>query len=392
MLRGFALFGVLLVNMYNFGATDPIYTGLADRVSFSVMRAFLETKSWRLFSFLFGLGFSLQWLRAEARGQPRVLRYLRRLVVLFLIGAAHALFYDGDILMLYAEFGLVLMVFWRVPPRLLLGIAVALLAIFPVGRAIQAYSVSQAPPVAEVEPTPAQREAKREARRRTHPYAVGSLVDVMRFNAQAVPPNPITESPFGPESQVAFLAMFLLGLYAGRRRIFGDLEANLPLVRSVFRWGFTLGLLGMAIERGLAFGWDYRIFGEARGSVPLELIGGIAFGYGSTALSMGYAGAIVLATRHPRMRRLVEPLGPVGRMALTVYLTQSLAFTTLFYGYGFGGVGRLGPFAVTVAALLIFAVQVAGCVWWVRRYRFGPVEWLWRGLTYLRLPKMRLSE
>ena len=152
--------------MYNFGASDPEYTGLADRASFSIMRAFFETKSWRLFSFLFGLGFSLQWLRAAARGQPRVLRYLRRLVVLFLIGAGHALFYDGDILMLYAEFGLVLMVFWRVPPRVLLGIAVALLAIFPVGRAAQAYSVSRAPPMAEVESTAAQREAMREARRR----------------------------------------------------------------------------------------------------------------------------------------------------------------------------------------------------------------------------------
>src|SRR5688572_25958418 len=138
MIRGFALFGVLLVNMYNFGAYSPIWTGASDRVAFSVMRFLFETKSWRLFSLLFGLGFSLHLLRAEARGSAFVPVYLRRLVALFLIGMGHALFFVGDVLTIYAELGLALLVFWRMPPRVLLGLAVALLAVFPLGRAANA--------------------------------------------------------------------------------------------------------------------------------------------------------------------------------------------------------------------------------------------------------------
>ena len=97
-MRGFALFGVLLVNMFNFGAYSIIWNGPADEVAFSVMRFFFETKSWRLFSFLFGLGFALQLIRADERGSKFAPVYLRRLIILFVIGAGHAMIYDGDIL------------------------------------------------------------------------------------------------------------------------------------------------------------------------------------------------------------------------------------------------------------------------------------------------------
>ena len=112
MVRGFALFGVLLVNMFNFGAYSPIWTDASDRAAFSVMRFFFETKSWRLFSLLFGLGFSLQLLRAHSRGSGFVPVYLRRLGALFLIGMGHALLFPADVLVVYAELGLVLLVFF----------------------------------------------------------------------------------------------------------------------------------------------------------------------------------------------------------------------------------------------------------------------------------------
>lgn len=99
------------------------------------------------------------------------------------------------------------------------------------------------------------------------------------------------------------------------------------------------------------------------------------------------AGAVLeFDQRGVRSGQFVKPLSAVGRMALSVYLTQTLAFTTLFYGYGFGRAFRLGPAVVTGWALLIFAFQIIACGWWVRRYRFGPAEWIWRALTYLRFP------
>jgi uncharacterized protein len=148
----------------------------------------------------------------------------------------------------------------------------------------------------------------------------------------------------------------------------------------------------MTVERILTVGWGYQVFGRGRIDVPLEFIGDLPFVYGSTALCFGYAAAIALMARNVRLRPIVQPLGPVGRMALTVYLTQTLAFTTLFYGYGLGQAYRMGPAAVTASAVLIYGLQILGCAWWVKRYRFGPAEWVWRGLTYMEFPRMKQNE
>ncbi len=388
MVRGFALFGVLLVNMYNFGATSIIWTAPTDQAAFSVMRFFFETKSWRLFSFLFGLGFSFQLLKAEARGGPFWPTYLRRLALLFLIGMGHTLFYDGDVLMAYAILGLLLVPFRNMSPRLLLSLAVALLAVFPVGGALKSLVSVNAPPTAVVSDL-VEAQERNEERLRTHPYAVGSITDVMVLNSEAIPPD-LHAYPLDAEGTPAYFAMFLLGLYVGRRRIVHDVEKHIPMIRSIATWGLGLGMMSMAIERVLALTWGYDIWGARGANIPLEFAGDMLFAYGSTALSLGYASGIVLLSRNVRLRRLVKPLGPVGRLALSVYLTQTLAFTTLFYGYGFGRVFQLGPAAVTGYAVLIFALQVVFCAWWVRRYRFGPVEWLWRGLTYGRFPETRI--
>jgi uncharacterized protein len=122
-VRGFALFGVLLVNMYNFGAYSPEWTALADQVSFNVMHGVFETKSWRMFSMLFAFGFALQLMKAESStGFIRI--YVRRLIILFTIGMLHALFYDGDILMEYAMLGFILILFRNVPVGALIILAV----------------------------------------------------------------------------------------------------------------------------------------------------------------------------------------------------------------------------------------------------------------------------
>jgi len=388
MVRGFALFGVLLVNMYNFGATSPVWTSTIDQAAHSVMRVFFETKSWRLFSFLFGLGFALQLLRAETFEGRFWPRYLRRLAVLFAIGMGHALIYDGDILMYYATLGVLLIPFRTAPPRLLVGLAVALLALCPVGNAVKPLLAEEARAPVESETDIAEARMGNRLLLQTHPYAVGSVTDVMKFNSHAIPPH-LTEYPFDPEGTPAFFAMFLLGLYVGRKRIAHDIEGNLPLIRAVAAWGVVLGLAGMLAERVLAFGWGYRVFGDRGANVGAEFVGDVAFAYGSTALSLAYAAGIVLLSRIGRFRWLVTPFGPVGRLALSVYLTQSLAFTTLFYGYGLGFLGRTGPAGVSEFAILIFALQVVVCSWWVRRYRYGPAEWLWRALTYLQFPPMR---
>ena len=391
MVRGFALFGVLLVNMYNFGASDPLNWGAPiDELAFSVKRFFFETKSWRLFSFLFGFGFALQMLRAEQRGASFLPFYLRRLAVLFVIGMAHALLYDGDILMYYAELGLILVLFRKVPPNVLLVVSAILIMAFPVERAVT--SLIEGPQNISSPDVRLEKARERlEERRQSHVYSVGSIGDVMAHNAQAIPPNVVTDLR-GSESALATFAMFLLGLYAGRRRIFHDVEAHRVLIQRVFVWGLSIGLLSMSGERILHLTVGYSIFSSVQEATVLQqFIGDTLFAFGSTALCLGYAAAITLAAQHDGWKRIVSPLGAVGRLALTTYIVQTLMFTTLFYGYAFGQVFRIGPATVTAYALLFFSIQIVACAWWVRRFRFGPMEWLWRTLSYLRVQPIRLQ-
>ena len=390
MVRGFALFGVLLVNMFNFGSGGFFWNEPIDELAWSVKQFFFETKSWRLFSFLFGFGFALQMIRAEERGSQFAPVYLRRLIILFAIGAAHVTIYRGDILMQYAELGLLLVLFRNVSPKLLLILSVCLLAVFPIGRAVT--SILEPIPAAPTADYSVRLEAaivEMEEYRTTHPYAVGSLREVMAENAFLK--NPFAQ-PFSSESSLAVFAMFLLGLYAGRRRIFHDITKHMKLIRRVFWWGLPIGLACMGAERVLNATTGYAVFRDQQTTVVPQFFGDVIFAYGSTLLALGYAAGITLLAQHDRGRRLLAPLGAAGRMALTVYLSGSLMFGTLFYGFAFGKAFYLGPAAVTGYAVLFFAIQIMFAVWWTNRFRFGPMEWLWRALTYLKLPPMRLEE
>ncbi len=390
MVRGFAVFGVLLVNLFGVGAYSIVWNEPGDEIAFSVMRFFFETKSWRLFSFLFGFGFALQMIRAEERGSQFAPVYLRRLIILFAIGAAHVTIYRGDILMHYAELGLLLVLFRNVSPRLLLALAVCLLAVFPIGRA--ATSLLEPIQIAASVDYSVRLEAEKaemEEARRTHVRAVGSMREVMADNAKL-------KNPFGgllgPESSLPVFAMFLLGLYAGRQRIFHDITKHLQLIRRVFWWGLPIGLACMSAERVLNATMGYAVFRDQQATVVPQFFGDVIFAYGSTLLALGYAAGITLLAQHARGKRFLAPLGAAGRMALTVYLSGSLMFGTLFYGFAFGKAFYLGPAAVTGYAVLFFAIQITFAVWWTNRFRFGPMEWLWRALTYLKLPPMRLQK
>ncbi|MGB5477679.1 MAG: DUF418 domain-containing protein [Thermoanaerobaculia bacterium] len=386
MVRGFALFGVLLVNMYGFGADSISWNLPTDQLAFAITRVFFESKSWTLFSILFGFGFAVQLQRAHARGLPILNLYLRRLAVLFAIGAAHALLYDGDILMLYAELGLGLLVVRRLPTRLLLLLSVGLMLVFPLARL--ASTLDQPTGAQEIQSVDEAR-AELEKDQHTHVYATGSLAEVMIDNASAIPADPL-EDVDTPESGLAVFAMFLLGFSVGRSGILYDIPGHAVSISRVRAWGLGLGLAAMATERVLASTTGYAVYGS-RGARPgIQFAGDLLFAFGITALALGYAATVILAAQTPRGKAALAPLAGVGRLALTVYLTQTLAFTTLFYGYGFGQAFRLGPVAVTAWAGVFFAMQVVACQWWSRRFRFGPMEWLWRSLTYLKWQPLRL--
>ena len=386
IVRGFALFGVLLVNMYGFGADSIAWNSPTDKLAFAITRVFFESKSWTLFSLLFGFGFAVQLQHAQVRNSSILPTYLRRLFVLFAFGAAHALLFDGDILMLYAELGLGLLLVRRLPTRILLLLAVGLMLVFPLIRLVSAGDQTNR---SEEARSIGEARARLERAQSTHVYATGSLTEVAADNASAIPANPL-EDVKTPESGLAVFAMFLVGFSAGRSGFLRDIPGHTAAIARVRAWGLGFGFSAMVAERVLAATAGYAVFRSQRASPNVQFAGDLLFAYGITALALGYAATLILAAQTPRGRAILAPLAGVGRLALTVYLTQTLMFTTLFYGYGFGQAFRLGPVAVTAWAVMIFAVQVVACQWWSRRFRFGPMEWLWRSLTYLKWQPLRL--
>jgi len=158
-------------------------------------------------------------------------------------------------------------------------------------------------------------------------------------------------------------------------------HVHLPLFRRLAWFGIPLGVGASLLAAVIA---THHVRGQNDGA--FQLATGLAM-LGNLPASLGYVGAVVLAF-HGRWRRWVAALAPAGRMALTNYLLQSLAGTLFFYGYGLGhwGMGRAGQLVFVCVA---FALQLLVSRWWLSRYRYGPMEWLWRGFTYLRWPRMR---
>ena len=156
-------------------------------------------------------------------------------------------------------------------------------------------------------------------------------MDVFQENALAIPPR-IWSNLHDPESSLAIFSMFLLGLYVGRTRILHEVTPHLPLIRKVFGWGIGIGAVSALAEWSLTQKFGYAVFTENTASNGVRFLGDMLFAYGSTALALGYGAGIVLLAQRPGWQTVLRPLQNLGRMALTVYLSGTVMFTTLFYG------------------------------------------------------------
>lgn len=388
ILRGFALFGILLVNMASFKANaifapPSVDAAPIDRLASALILFFAEAKFYTLFSFLFGFGFSIWLARASTRGESSLGRFARRLGILLVFGLLHAvLLWNGDILVSYALFGFVLMLFRNRSPRALARWAIALLAIgalltlLALGGLLWAQNL----PAAAAPLREAEQQALTIARQQQATdfvvYSQGSYAQILGARLATLPFSYLF-TLFGFPS---IFAMFLLGLYAGKRGLLSDPQAHLAFWRRMLVWGLGIGLVASGL---IVYGYN-----------QLGLFGGyyvrfLNFYLAGPLQSLGYVSAIVLLWQRPTGRRILAPLAAPGRMALSNYLGQTLICTTLFYGYGFGLFGQLGAAAGIALTIVIFALQVVLSNLWLKRFRFGPMEWLWRTLTYGRAQPMQ---
>ncbi len=403
ILRGFALFGVILVNTWAFQSWSlpwrigyaEVWTGTADHIAMWMIEFFASGRFFRLFSFLFGLGFALQLGRAEQCGVPFFSVYRRRLLVLLLFGLLHGMLRGtGDILHAYAVLGFLLLLFRKFSPRALLVIALICLLSPWVRNAVRDrrhYDYLTAPQVSE---QTLQERERDEATTRTEREELvrvrreGTLGDNVAYNLQNFAgeysdPNPLNYLGYvGGE-----FVMFLLGLYAGRRRIFENIRAHLPFIRKLLWWGLGLGLVGISVHLTLT-----RVLPDPP---PLPYfaarVARLFRTVGAPAFSLFYASAIVLLVQRETWKRLLAPLGAVGRMPLTNYLLHTVIHVAIFYGVGLGLYAKIPPAATVGVTLIMYASMILLSVWWMKRFRFGPAEWLWRTLTYGKLQPMRVS-
>lgn len=387
VLRGAAIFGILIANImvvsgYFFlgaGERAALPTAAADGVAIFLIHALLEGKFYSIFSLLFGYGFAVQMQRAEAKGLDFPPLFRRRLTGLLLIGAAHAFFlWAGDILLLYALLGFLLIPFHRAADRTLVkGVVICLalplvwyLLLFAsgVGRFLvpPEGGAGEGPDIFAMMLAGFQGTSWFEAWRSNLIQFVGRWAELfisMRF-----------PKVFG---------MFLLGFYLGRRGFGTDMAAARAVLRRAAIAGLTIGL-----PANLLMAWlqELEVYLPPSGLGVLQVV---AASIGVPLLALGYAAALALAYHHGRTRAVLAPLGWAGRMALTNYLMHSLVMVTIFYGIGFGWHGRMGPAATTGLAVIICLAQVVLSRAWLRRYQFGPVEWLWRQFTYRRSVPLR---
>jgi uncharacterized protein len=357
LLRGFAIGGVLLAyTLWNLGSPAASTYSWLDRALDGVLSFLVDTKFYTLLAFLFGLGFALQLTRAEASGGGIVKLYCRRLLALLLIGLAHALLLrNGDILVPYATMGFVLL--------LLRNESNALLAMAAVGGLLFPYLARAA-----VEwtgfPFPQQPAGDGQG------FYAENFAWVRHWYA------------FGIVNWPGALPMFLFGLYAGRRRWFENIAVHRKALGQVLLAGFTVGVLAYA-NRAWLLSQGTETFAQ-------RLSLGVLWSLHAWGMAAGYAATLMLLADKPAWQRWLAPLGAVGKMALTNYLLQAALIVPLCLGFDW--FDRITPSRGLLLALAVWSLQVPLSVWWLRRYRFGPAEWLWRSLTYGRRQPMSISQ
>jgi uncharacterized protein len=394
VLRGLALFGILTVNMALFSASlyttylrPHVWPDWWDRVAESAVCTLAEGKFYPLFALLFGIGFALQMGRLTARSAHPTRLYVRRLLVLLAFGALHAfLLWYGDVLMLYALLGFVLLALRRVRSWLLITMAVVAY-VAPLVWLGGATAVAAAVAAADPNVAAAQEESAVTADENTwayvdasdDAYAHGTFREIcaqrLRDHQEALA-GVIYMAP-------VVLAMFLTGLVIARGDLLTAPDRHRTLLRRLAWIALPLGTLANAAYAYLSAVSDWlRDFGTWAGGYILHALGvpGMVF---------GAAAVVLLALQHAGWRRLLSPVAAAGRMALTNYITQTLVCTTLFYSYGWGWFGRVGPARGLLIAVVLYALQLPLSVLWLRWFRFGPLEWVWRTLTYLRWQPLR---
>lgn len=387
VLRGFAVLGILIMNIQSYAMIGPAYinpTAYGDLDGWNkwvwiVSHVFGDQKFMTLFSIMFGAGILMMSSRAEERERSAAGLHYRRIFWLFAIGMVHAyLLWYGDILVTYAVCAILVFLLRKLSPPKLLLTGLLVLAVPSLLYWLFGWSMQFWPP-----------ESVEGLRVSWKPGTEAIAKEIAAY--QGGWPEQMAQRASSAFWFQTFLFLIFQGWRAGGLMLvgmallkWGVLTAQRPprFYRTMLAAGFVIGLpvVIYGVMRNFAAGW----------SLDYSMFFGWQFNYwGSLFMASAYVGVVMLACQTKPLERFTRPFAAVGRLALSNYLLQTLICTTIFYGHGFGLFGEVERAGQVLIVLAIWVVQLIVSPIWLRYFKFGPAEWLWRSLTYWKIQPMR---
>ena len=383
-LRGFSLIGIVLLHcMEHFDLTSyPEYASelmqKIDTIVYDVIRFFVQGKSYAIFSMLFGLSFFIQMDNQADKGVDFRLRFLWRMALLFVLGYVNGLMYMGEFFVVYAVLGCVMVLLWRVPTKILLAVALLLFLQIPEWVSLGKMLMGVAP-----------NERSEMAKYMSSLYvecadifANQGFWDMIRFNLWK---GQLAKCLWviAVARYLQLIGLFIIGMLIGRKGIHRSEENMVKWSKKALPW--ALGVFALFYGASLllpALGLEGFALGRARMLLR---------NYANLGQMIFYvSGLTLLYYKSKGCRGVLDKLAPVGRMSVTNYMVQSALGVIVFYGFGLN-MAMTATFAeCALAGVVICVAQIIFSNWWMKRYYYGPVEWLWRTATWMkRVPLKR---
>jgi uncharacterized protein len=364
VLRGFALFGVLMGN-FNGMLTNHVPSAIISSISTpfdhfldDLHSIFIQNKFMTLFSILFGYGFGVVMERAAKKNLNTTHFFLRRMFWLFVFGCIHLAFWAADILHVYAFAGIFLLLFRKTSDKSIFVWSLIFMFGFPfLTRLCQQY-MSYSPGYDSL------------IQNNYNTVKYGTIKDVIILNYTTYPKlwiYTLIELRDGCET----LGRFLFGYYILRKQILVRLKENQSLIKRVWK----ISLAGLFVYIALWLLGDLQVFTSKVLMYPFLKLG-------TFATALFYSTSIILLFEKARLTKFMKAFSYLGRMTLTNYLMESFVYIIIFYNIGFGLLGEWSLTTIWAAAFVLYFLQIIFSRWWLSKFAYGPVEWIWRQLTY----------
>ncbi|RIN99219.1 DUF418 domain-containing protein [Mammaliicoccus sciuri] len=364
-LRGFSLLGILLMNILTFAYPYQIINPFEffqhqDGAWFKISSLFIIASFYPIFAFLFGYGLSIMYQNSLDKGLNYYPMITRRLLFLLLLGIIHGVFiFYGDILSTYALLGLIAIIFVRLKPQytlIALSIGIGIFVLLYLLPMILLKDVTQIESFVGLQ----------ELERVNNILSSADYVSIIGFNLKYFGMNIANAILVGPFS---ILPIMLFGIYAHQINWFNKIKQHKNLYMVI---GVVVLILGLAIKM-----IQIVLEGSVTSQLMSQMIGG-------PIVALSYIMFFVILCEDQTVRKILTPLQSIGKLSLTTYISQSIICILIFYGVGLNYYGKLPVLTIYIIGIVIYCVQVILSYLYLLKFKQGPLEKLWRKVTYLK--------